>query len=78
MCLFLLWKKEEKNAPCVIICPGGAYNRVAFHNEGIPVAEKMRSLGYQAFILNYRVYPDLYPKPQQDLIRGHSICTKKS
>ena len=69
-------EEERKNAPCVIICPGGAYNRVAFHNEGIPVAEKMRSLGYQAFILNYRVYPDLYPKPQQDLIRAIRFVRK--
>ena len=69
-------EEGRKNAPCVIICPGGAYNRVAFHNEGIPVAEKMRSLGYQAFILNYRVYPDLYPKPQQDLIRAIRFVRK--
>lgn len=68
--------KSRKNAPCVIICPGGSYNRVAFHHEGLPVAEKMYELGYQAFILNYRVYPDLYPKPQEDLIRAIRFVRK--
>lgn len=65
---FLL--KDKKNAPCVIVCPGGAYNRVACHNEGIPVAEELNRRGYQAFILNYRVYPNLYPKGEQDLVRA--------
>lgn len=65
---FLL--KDKKDAPCVIICPGGAYNRVACHNEGIPVAEELNRRGYQVFLLNYRVYPGLYPKGEQDLVRA--------
>ena len=68
--------KEIKNAPAVIICPGGAYNRVAFHNEGIPVAQRMQQAGYQAFILNYRVSPELYPKPQEDLVRAIRFVRK--
>lgn len=68
--------KKAKNAPAVIICPGGAYNRVAFHNEGIPVAQKLQESGYQAFVLNYRVSPDLYPKPQEDLIRAIRFVRK--
>lgn len=68
--------KDVKRAPAVIICPGGAYNRVAFHNEGIPVAGKMQEAGYQAFILNYRVCPDFYPKPQQDLVRAIRFVRK--
>lgn len=69
-------KKERKDAPCVIVCPGGAYNRVAFHNEGIPVAEKLCAMGYQTFVLSYRVHPDLYPVPQQDLIRAIRFVRK--
>lgn len=68
--------KDLEKAPAVIICPGGAYNRVAFHNEGIPVAERMRAAGYQAFILNYRVSPSLYPKPQEDLVRAIRFVRK--
>lgn len=62
--------KNKKNAPCVIICPGGGYERVAFHNEGIPVAEALNKKGYNAFVLNYRVAPNYYPLPQMDLVRG--------
>jgi len=69
-------KPERKKAPCVIVCPGGAYNRVAFHNEGIPVAEKLCEMGYQAFILSYRVFPDTYPAPQKDLIRAIRFVRK--
>lgn len=68
--------KTAKNAPAVIICPGGAYHRVAFHNEGITVAQKLQENGYQAFVLNYRVSPDLYPKPQEDLIRAIRFVRK--
>lgn len=69
-------KQERVNAPCVIVCPGGAYNRVAFHSEGIPIAQKLCEMGYQAFILSYRVCPDLYPAPQQDLIRAIRFVRK--
>ena len=62
--------KDKKNAPCVIVCPGGAYNSVAFHNEGIPVANELYERGYQVLVLNYRVRPNLYPKPEQDLVRA--------
>ncbi len=62
--------KDKKNAPCVIVCPGGAYNCVAFHNEGLPVGEELYRRGYQVFVLNYRVCPNLYPKPEQDLVRA--------
>lgn len=65
---FLL--KDKKQAPCVIICPGGGYTRVACHNEGIPVAEELNRRGYQAFLLNYRVAPNLYPAGEQDLVRA--------
>lgn len=62
--------KERKGAPCVIICPGGGYTRVACHREGIEVAREMMRRGYQTFLLNYRVYPHLYPKGEQDLVRA--------
>ncbi len=65
---FLL--KDKTKAPCVIICAGGGYTRVASHREGIPVAEELNRRGYQAFLLNYRVYPHLYPQGEQDLVRA--------
>jgi len=62
--------KDKKNAPCVIICPGGGYERVSFHNEGIPVAHALNERGFNAFVLNYRIAPNYYPIPQMDLVRG--------
>lgn len=53
--------------PAVIICPGGAYRDLSFHNEGVDIARKMLETGYRAFILNYRVAPNRYPDPQMDL-----------
>ncbi len=69
-------KVDRENAPCVIICPGGSYSRVAFHNEGIPVAQKLCEMGCQTFILNYRVYPDIYPAPLQDVTRAIRFVRK--
>lgn len=69
-------KADRQQAPCVIICPGGAYNRVSMHNEGIPVAEELCAKGYQVFILNYRVYPDIYPAPVEDVLRAIGFVRK--
>lgn len=62
--------KDKKNAPCVLISPGGGYERVAFHSEGLPVAKALNEEGYNVFVLNYRVAPNYYPIPQMDLVRG--------
>ncbi len=43
------------NRPCVVICPGGAYRRLASH-ECEPVAMRFYSAGFQAFILHYSVF----------------------
>lgn len=62
-------KNCEKGAkkPAVIICPGGAYSAVSIPNEGLAYAAYMEKAGYVPFILRYRVAPDRYPLPQQDL-----------
>lgn len=61
--------KQAKGAkkPAVIICPGGGYEGVCFSGEGTPVLRFMEAKGYQGFILKYRVSPERYPKPQEDL-----------
>ena len=43
--------------PAVIICPGGAYARLASNHEGRQVANYMNSLGVAAFVLRYRLGP---------------------
>ena len=49
-----LFPAKQKNAPAVIICPGGGYNYVTYSKEGVEVAEWLNSLGITAFVLKYR------------------------
>jgi acetyl esterase/lipase len=43
--------------PAVVICPGGAYARLASNHEGRQVASFLNSLGIAAFVLRYRLGP---------------------
>jgi len=45
------------NTPAVIVCPGGAYARLAANHEGRQVANHLNSLGVAAFVLRYRLGP---------------------
>jgi acetyl esterase/lipase len=46
------------NKPAIIICPGGGYKVEAYEHEGIQVAEWLSGLGFQAFVLKYRLPDD--------------------
>ena len=59
---------EDKNAPVVIVCPGGGYRMVAAFIEGHPVAKFFQSQGYNAFVLRYHVKQKAhYPQPLEDI-----------
>jgi acetyl esterase/lipase len=45
----------KANGAAVLICPGGAYNILAWNKEGTEVAEWLNSLGVTAAVLKYRV-----------------------
>jgi len=45
------------NTPAIIVCPGGAYSRLADNHEGRQVANYLNSLGIAAFVLRYRLGP---------------------
>jgi len=45
---------ESKDAPSVIICPGGSYCWLDVKGEGIEVAEWLQEQGISAFLLQYR------------------------
>lgn len=47
--------KEKRNGTAVVVCPGGAYNILAWNKEGTEVAEWLNTLGVTAFVLKYRV-----------------------
>lgn len=54
--------------PAVIVLPGGAYTNHASH-EAEPIAEFYQSCGFQAFVLRYRLLPNLYPAALCDVQR---------
>ncbi len=44
-----------QNGAAVVVCPGGGYRILAYDKEGTEIAAWLNSLGYTAFILQYRV-----------------------
>lgn len=58
---------EVKGA--VMVCPGGAF-MFRSPNEGAPVAERLAELGYQSFVVNYRVRPYTMEEGSLDLARA--------
>ena len=61
---------ETANGCCVVVCPGGGYNILAWPKEGLELAEWFNSFGVSAAVLKYRVprrHPE-YPhrEPMQD------------
>ena len=57
---------EVKGA--VMVCPGGAF-MFRSGNEGAPVAERLAALGWQSFVVNYRVRPYTMEEGSLDLAR---------
>ncbi len=58
----VVYKPEKANSSRagILICPGGGYSILAIDKEGYEIAEWLNSLGYTAFVLQYRV-----PQKQQ-------------
>lgn len=53
----------DKEAPAVILVPGGGFLYLAMENEGFHVADRLDKQGVRVFILKYRTLPvpDSYP-----------------
>lgn len=54
----------------VLICPGGAFQFRSDQPEGIDVAEALRELGYQSFVVDYRLRPYTQQEGALDLARA--------
>ena len=52
--------EPDRVRPAVIICPGGGYEFTS-DREAEPIALKMVSYGFQAFVLRYDVAPKVFP-----------------
>jgi acetyl esterase/lipase len=72
-----LTERSVKNKAGVIICPGGAYKMLAYNKEGTEIAAWLNSLGYSAFVLQYRV-PDKQAGALQDVQRAIRIIKKNA
>lgn len=59
----------RKGEAAVVIFPGGGYVGRAEH-EGKGYAEFLNSYGILAFVVEYRVFPDLFPAPLEDAQRA--------
>ena len=64
-----LFPAPEKNAPAVIVCPGGGYSYVVIDKEGTGIAAWLNSIGFSAAVLKYR-NPDNRAGALQDLQRA--------
>ncbi|MEL7530836.1 MAG: alpha/beta hydrolase [Bacteroidota bacterium] len=58
--------EKGQTKPAIVIAPGGGFMMRAENHEGIEIAQWLNSIGISAFILNYRVAPDLYPAALYD------------
>lgn len=75
----LFYMPAIEGAPFVIVCAGGAYFGVCSICEGFPVAAKLNELGYNAFVLSYRVGCEkLLPKPVEDLAAALKYILKNA
>ncbi len=72
-----LLTKPASPVGAVIVCPGGGYSCRAPH-EGEPIARKFNELGFHAFVLQYRVAPNRFPAPQQDVFRAVKLVRSRA
>lgn len=54
----------------VLICPGGAFQFRSMRSEGYDVAERLSALGYQCFVVSYRLRPYSQEVSALDLARA--------
>jgi len=62
-------KQGVKVKGAVLVCPGGAF-QFRSNNEGKPVAEYLSGLGYQSYVVNYRLRPYTMQEGALDLARA--------
>src|SRR5574344_1133139 len=55
---FTVFKPAAPNGRGILLCPGGAYQRIVIDFEGIDIAKGYTDAGYTVFILNYRLPSD--------------------
>lgn len=59
----------DRKRPAIIICPGGGFTHLS-PREGEPLAVRMLSHGFQAFILEYSLDPARFPVAVSELAQA--------
>jgi acetyl esterase/lipase len=67
----------KNNGKGVVICPGGGYAILAINHEGYEIAQWLNSLGYNVFVLQYRV-PKKEAGALQDAQRAMRIVRSRA
>ena len=68
---------ENSSGAGVVVCPGGGYHILAVDLEGYEIAEWLNSLGFTAFVLQYRV-PQKQEGALQDVQRTLRIIRSRA
>lgn len=68
----------KANGTAVIVCPGGAYARLAFNKEGVKTALWLNSIGVEVFILKYRLKEYGHPAPLRDVLRSVRLVRSRA
>jgi len=74
-----VWIPEAslRNGKSVIVCPGGGYSILAWDLEGTEVAAWLNTIGYTAFVLQYRV-PNNKEGALQDVQRALRVVGSRT
>jgi acetyl esterase/lipase len=56
----LFFFRGNPGAPFAIMCPGGGFSYVGSLHEGFPIAKRISELGYNAFVIRYRIGSERY------------------
>lgn len=67
----------KSNGAGLVVCPGGAYRILSIDAEGYDIARWLNSLGYTAFVLQYRV-PDRQAGALQDVQRALRLVRSRA
>jgi acetyl esterase/lipase len=79
---YTVYRPETPNGRAVLICPGGAYQRVVIDVEGAEIAAGYTAAGYTAFVLVYRLPGDGHKNsevvPLEDAQRAIRLIRSKA
>jgi len=51
----LFFFRGKPGAPFAVVCPGGGFSYVGSLHEGFPLAKRISELGFNAFVIRYRI-----------------------